>query len=509
MYKIGELSRLCRLPVKTLRYYADEGLLLPDMIDRFTGYRYYSASKLADCNRIVALKELGFSLDEIRRHMGADEREDVLMLIEAKQAELTRVIERTDAQLRRLDTLKRTITEGENKMYDVVIRNSDSIRVAYVRKIFASREDAYAELELIRSSLPANIVGRRNLIVNHETEWRECNFDFAVCVEITAKLPQRCGYFERTITLQGDIASLVCRDDELEAARTDMTKQLYELPAQIVGAFYEFYHEDGTVELKVPIVRLSRSENTDAKDEFYGEFLNDAEAVGMWELLDIVPSREQFSFHNRKFGDIDNVLLRKLYFLPQGEGYWFINGWTKGFIYTKNKYKSAYEIESVNGETLMFVHLKECGYYTRGGRPSVYVYHRCDSKEYKKSDIRIYDDVDYPFISDECVLGKWSAYDCIRMDTENNYDPSEKQYGKELFFTSAEFHPDGNAKVTYGGKEYDRTWTKGLLLHKNEKKAEAYDIREINGREYLFIEWKSGDYVFGGRVIGCYVFVRG
>lgn len=44
MYKIGELSRLCRIPVKTLRYYDNEGVLVPDEIDRFTGYRYYSAA---------------------------------------------------------------------------------------------------------------------------------------------------------------------------------------------------------------------------------------------------------------------------------------------------------------------------------------------------------------------------------------------------------------------------------------------------------------------------------
>ncbi len=44
MYKIGEMSKLCGLPVKTLRYYDQLGLLAPDRIDPFTGYRYYSAS---------------------------------------------------------------------------------------------------------------------------------------------------------------------------------------------------------------------------------------------------------------------------------------------------------------------------------------------------------------------------------------------------------------------------------------------------------------------------------
>ena len=66
MYKIGELSKLSQIPVKTLRYYDSEGILEPDYIDDFTGYRYYDAAKLSDCYRIIALKELGFSLNEIK-----------------------------------------------------------------------------------------------------------------------------------------------------------------------------------------------------------------------------------------------------------------------------------------------------------------------------------------------------------------------------------------------------------------------------------------------------------
>ena len=87
MYKIGELSRLCRVPVKTLRYYDNEGLLVADEIDRFTGYRYYSAARIADCNRIISLKELGFSLEEIKKHLHASTDEDILALIDAKRAE--------------------------------------------------------------------------------------------------------------------------------------------------------------------------------------------------------------------------------------------------------------------------------------------------------------------------------------------------------------------------------------------------------------------------------------
>ena len=101
MYKIGELSRLCRIPVKTLRYYDSEGLLAPDEIDRFTGYRYYSAARLADCNRIISLKELGFSLEEIKKHLDANKDEDILALVEAKCAELAEKSKEISLQLKK------------------------------------------------------------------------------------------------------------------------------------------------------------------------------------------------------------------------------------------------------------------------------------------------------------------------------------------------------------------------------------------------------------------------
>src|ERR1051325_6792814 len=65
MFKIGEFSKLVQVPVPTLRYYDQMGLLKPVKVDRLTGYRYYSASQLPHLHRILALKGLGFSLEQI------------------------------------------------------------------------------------------------------------------------------------------------------------------------------------------------------------------------------------------------------------------------------------------------------------------------------------------------------------------------------------------------------------------------------------------------------------
>lgn len=64
-FKIGEFSKLCQATVKTLRHYEEIGLLVPFEVDEWTGYRYYDISQLRRMNRIVYLKQLGLSLEEI------------------------------------------------------------------------------------------------------------------------------------------------------------------------------------------------------------------------------------------------------------------------------------------------------------------------------------------------------------------------------------------------------------------------------------------------------------
>ena len=64
--KIGEFSRLGRVTVRALRHYEEIGLLVPEIVDRDTGYRYYSVGQLQKIQSITTLKSLGYSLEEIR-----------------------------------------------------------------------------------------------------------------------------------------------------------------------------------------------------------------------------------------------------------------------------------------------------------------------------------------------------------------------------------------------------------------------------------------------------------
>lgn len=103
MYKIGMFAAMNRVTVKTLRFYEEQGLLIPALIQPENGYRYYTLSQMAVLHQITALKMAGFTLEEIIRiNSGADEQEVLLKKkseLLAKIAELTRQIAVVDGYL--------------------------------------------------------------------------------------------------------------------------------------------------------------------------------------------------------------------------------------------------------------------------------------------------------------------------------------------------------------------------------------------------------------------------
>src|SRR5512141_669301 len=114
MIRIGDFSKLSRLPIKTLRYYQEVGLLKPVCVDNFTGYRYYSYEQIARLNRILALKDLGFSLEQIGQlldeGLSPEQMRGMLIL---RQSEIRQRVQEEAERLARVESRLRQIEQEE------------------------------------------------------------------------------------------------------------------------------------------------------------------------------------------------------------------------------------------------------------------------------------------------------------------------------------------------------------------------------------------------------------
>lgn len=246
---------------------------------------------------------------------------------------------------------------------------------------------------------------------------------------------------------------------------------------------------------------MNRSEEAIIKENINLPFVNDEEVIGKWEMTEI--PEECARLGGKK---------RELYFLPNGERYWCY-GWTKGkLLYDDGLCTSAndYTLERRGEELFMTVEMKSYDYLKSGITEKVTL-RRVDNVQYTMRDITRKDNIDLPFVNDEQVLGRWVVYDFLRH--REDFDPNKQEQSRDFFFKEIEFCENGSCTSVYGSKtvrgDNMQVWTKGYVLRKWNSTACAYEIERLGEREYLIIEWKSGDYRWGGFDTDYYVFVRG
>lgn len=185
MFKIGDFSRIARVSCRLLRYYDEIGLLTPATTDRHTGYRYYSAAQLPTLNRILVLKDLGLSLDEIvkvmRSEFSALQLRDFL---HARRDELARSLAAEQDRLRQLDTrIAQIETSGELVADDVLVRSDPSQWLLSTRQILpsfaAAREVIGTVVRSVKKAVPAESLGPL-MAIAHAPEFEPDRLDVEV-----------------------------------------------------------------------------------------------------------------------------------------------------------------------------------------------------------------------------------------------------------------------------------------------------------------------------------------
>ena len=187
MYQIGEFSRLTELPVKTLRYYHEEGLLVPARVDGENGYRLYDDENLSRARVIRRLRELEFSLVDIRKILDFEADEfSFLDQLKKRKKELQDELHRLSEISKSIDQIilfeskvKQEMSQSEFKIEEKTI---DDLLVCSVRM-----KGKYSDCGKVFPKLGRKFgryVNGAPMLLHHDTEYREDDADFEVCMPI-------------------------------------------------------------------------------------------------------------------------------------------------------------------------------------------------------------------------------------------------------------------------------------------------------------------------------------
>jgi DNA-binding transcriptional MerR regulator len=269
MIKIGDFARLSQVTVATLRHYDDVGLFSPVQVDQFSGYRYYSVGQLPRLNRILALKDLGFTLDQIASVLTEGLTPDQLRgMLKLKRSEVGHRLAEEQARLVRIEARLRQI-ELEDSMpeYDVVLKTVPSMLVASCRVTIPTNDQvpAYLGPAFTETFDYVHWQGAREtgpcLAIWHTPADVYANEDAEAAVPIDHPVPgaDRIQIYELP---QVQVAAVVHHGnfEDFTQGHTALMKWIEENGYQIAGPFREIYikHDhrdltDSTTEIQFPV----------------------------------------------------------------------------------------------------------------------------------------------------------------------------------------------------------------------------------------------------------------
>ncbi|RPH56247.1 MAG: MerR family transcriptional regulator [Chloroflexi bacterium] len=251
MIRIGEFSRISQVSIKTLRFYDEVGLLHPAQVDDFTGYRYYTFSQLARLHRILALKEMGFPLEQIGHLLDDEVSPDQLRgMLKARRAEIKARLDDEMERLARVEArLKQIEEESIMSQIEVVIKKVEPQQIASVRDIiptYAEQGGLWGELEGYLAMQRVRPVGAC-LTIYHDEEYKERDVDAEVCEPIGSAAPGESRRVKVRTLPAAEVASAVHRGPYVTLGKSiqDMIQWLEANGYHITGPEREIYLQPG------------------------------------------------------------------------------------------------------------------------------------------------------------------------------------------------------------------------------------------------------------------------
>ena len=183
MFSIGEFSRISGLTVKTLRFYHEQGILEPSRVEAGSGYRFYAESKVENARVISALRELGFTIAEIKEILSHhDDDADLVTFLEARRAELQQKIRDERNVIRQLDSIisrEREALVMQKNEFKVERKVVGNILIASIR-MSGKYSECGRGFSQIGRKFGRHISGKPMLLC-HDTEYRaEADYEAAM-----------------------------------------------------------------------------------------------------------------------------------------------------------------------------------------------------------------------------------------------------------------------------------------------------------------------------------------
>jgi DNA-binding transcriptional MerR regulator len=199
VFRIGEFSRIARVSARLLRFYDEIGLLKPGVVDSETGYRFYTSAQLQRLNRILVLKDLGLSLEQIGAVIDEEASADQLRaMLLVRRADAERALAEESVRLRQIEARIAQLDAGASAdLDDVLIRAEPARRILTVRDTVGSFLAARALIQELAQTVPKRVpreVLGTLIGLAHSAEFEPDSIDvelgFVLIGEPPAQLPQ-------------------------------------------------------------------------------------------------------------------------------------------------------------------------------------------------------------------------------------------------------------------------------------------------------------------------------
>jgi len=187
MLKIGEFSKMAKVTIKTLRFYDKLNLLKPEIIDRKNSYRYYSLKQLKIIAKILSLKQMGFSLDEISTIIDNKiSQKDFIKMLNKKQKEIKKSISLETSKLTNIKNFIKTMKEV--KVTKVILKELPEVIVASMRIKIANYNDLFKVVppmgDKMRKHGAICKIPEYCFNIYHDNEYKESDIDVEICESV-------------------------------------------------------------------------------------------------------------------------------------------------------------------------------------------------------------------------------------------------------------------------------------------------------------------------------------